>query len=44
MIPFSALLLRNYYHAIGWNEDNSYSQLTKSSTGVSLHDPLVYVG
>jgi hypothetical protein len=26
-------LLRNYYNAIGWNEDNSYSQLTRSSTG-----------
>jgi distribution and morphology protein 10 len=35
MLPFSALLLRSYYQAIGWNEDNSYSQLTRASTGES---------
>jgi distribution and morphology protein 10 len=33
MISFSTLLLREYYNAIGWNEDNTYSQLTRSSTG-----------
>ncbi|ORX37034.1 hypothetical protein BD324DRAFT_579492 [Kockovaella imperatae] len=32
MLPFSAILLRDYYRAIGWNEDNSYSQLTRSSS------------
>lgn len=33
MLQFSALLLRSYYRAIGWNEDNSYSGLTRSSSG-----------
>jgi hypothetical protein len=32
MLPFTALLLRSYYRAIGWNEDNSYSQLTRASS------------
>ncbi|EIW67655.1 hypothetical protein TREMEDRAFT_33247 [Tremella mesenterica DSM 1558] len=31
MIPFSTLLLRSYYQAIGWNQDNTYSNLTRSS-------------
>ncbi len=35
MLPFSALLLRDYYKSIGWNEDNSYSQLNRSSNGPS---------
>lgn len=35
MLPFSTLILRSYYQAIGWNEDNSYSQLTRSSSGKS---------
>jgi hypothetical protein len=32
MLPFSAILLRDYYNAIGWNEDNQYTQLTRSSS------------
>lgn len=35
MLPFSTLILRSFYQAIGWNEDNSYSQLTRSSSGKS---------
>ncbi|WVO18603.1 mitochondrial distribution and morphology protein 10 [Cryptococcus depauperatus] len=34
MISFSAFILRNYYAAIGWNEDNFYSSLTRSSTAL----------
>ncbi|RSH90765.1 Mitochondrial distribution and morphology protein 10 [Saitozyma podzolica] len=34
MLPFTALLLRSYYGAIGWNEDNSYSQLTRASSSL----------
>jgi len=33
MLPFSTLILRSYYEAIGWNQDNSYSQLNRSSNG-----------
>lgn len=33
MLPFSTLLLRSYYDAIGWNEDNLYSNITRSSAG-----------
>jgi distribution and morphology protein 10 len=33
MLPFSTLLLRSYYEAIGWNEDNLYSNITRSSSG-----------
>lgn len=36
MLPFSTLLLRSYYEAIGWNEDNLYSNITRSSAGVCL--------
>jgi hypothetical protein len=36
MLPFSTLILRSYYQAIGWNQDNSYSQLNRSSNGKSL--------
>jgi distribution and morphology protein 10 len=34
MLPFSTLILRSYYQAIGWNQDNSYSQLNRSSNGI----------
>ncbi|ORY24588.1 hypothetical protein BCR39DRAFT_472196 [Naematelia encephala] len=34
MIPFSTILLREYHRAIGWNEDNSYSLLTRQSTAL----------
>ncbi|WVQ84224.1 mitochondrial distribution and morphology protein 10 [Cryptococcus sp. DSM 104549] len=34
MIGFSTFILRNYYAAIGWNEDNLYSSLTRSSTAL----------
>lgn len=36
MLPFSTLILRSYYEAIGWNQDNSYSQLNRSSNGSSI--------
>lgn len=36
MLPFATILLRDYYNAIGWNEDNTYTQLTRSSTGESI--------
>ncbi|WVF69109.1 hypothetical protein IAT40_003883 [Kwoniella sp. CBS 6097] len=32
MIGFSTFILRNYYAAIGWNEDNLYSSITRSSS------------
>ena len=31
--PFSTYVLRKYYKATGWNEDNFYSNLTRSSDG-----------
>ncbi|WVW85117.1 hypothetical protein I302_107154 [Kwoniella bestiolae CBS 10118] len=34
MIGFSNFILRNYYNAIGWNEDNLYSSITKSSSSL----------
>ncbi|AAW47220.1 MDM10, putative [Cryptococcus deneoformans JEC21] len=34
MIGFSAFILRNYYAAIGWNEDNLYSSLTRTSSAL----------
>lgn len=34
MLPFSTLILRSYYEAIGWNQDNSYTQLNRSSDGM----------
>ena len=40
MLPFSAILLRDYYKSIGWNEDNTYSQLTRSSSGESTPSEL----
>lgn len=36
MHPYASLVLQNYYKAIGWNEDNLYSNLTRASTG-TLH-------
>ncbi|WWC62998.1 uncharacterized protein I303_105596 [Kwoniella dejecticola CBS 10117] len=35
MIGFSNFILRNYYNAIGWNEDNLYSSITRSSSSPS---------
>jgi mitochondrial distribution and morphology protein 10 len=37
MHPFASYVLRNYYQATGWNEDNLYSNLTRSSNG-ALND------
>lgn len=34
MHPFATYVLRSYYKATGWNEDNLYSNLTRSSNGV----------
>lgn len=34
MLPFATLLLRSYYEAIGWNEDNLYSNITRSSSAL----------
>ena len=35
MHPFATYVLRSYYKATGWNEDNLYSNLTRSSNGTS---------
>jgi hypothetical protein len=32
--PFTTYVLRKYYQATGWNEDNHYSNLTRSSDGL----------
>ncbi|KAI0306933.1 mitochondrial distribution and morphology protein 10 [Multifurca ochricompacta] len=34
MHPFATYVLRNYYKATGWNEDNLYANLTRSSNAV----------
>ncbi|KZS97643.1 mitochondrial distribution and morphology protein 10 [Sistotremastrum niveocremeum HHB9708] len=34
MHPFASYVLRSYYAATGWNEDNLYSNLTRSSTAI----------
>lgn len=36
MHPFASYVLRSYYKATGWNEDNLYANLTRSSNGVAL--------
>ena len=33
MHPFASYVLRSYYKATGWNEDNLYANLTRSSSG-----------
>ena len=33
MHPFAPYVLRSYYKATGWNEDNLYANLTRSSDG-----------
>jgi len=33
MHPFASYVLRSYYKATGWNEDNLYANLTRSSNG-----------
>jgi hypothetical protein len=33
MHPFATYVLRSYFKETGWNEDNLYSNLTRSSTG-----------
>lgn len=34
--PFVKYVLRKYYQATGWNDDNQYSNLTRSSDGMFL--------
>ncbi|KZW04042.1 mitochondrial distribution and morphology protein 10 [Exidia glandulosa HHB12029] len=34
MHPFASYILKNYYRQTGWNEDNLYSNLTRSSTAI----------
>ncbi|KAH9938575.1 mitochondrial distribution and morphology protein 10 [Fomitopsis serialis] len=34
MHPFASYVLRSYYRATGWNEDNLYANLTRSSNAV----------
>ena len=36
MHPFASYVLRSYYKATGWNEDNLYANLTRSSSGSCL--------
>lgn len=36
MHPFATYVLRSYYKATGWNEDNLYANLTRSSSGQCL--------
>ena len=33
MHPFATYVLRSYYKATGWNEDNLFANLTRSSSG-----------
>ena len=35
MHPFATYVLRSYYKATGWNEDNLYANFTRSSNGLS---------
>jgi distribution and morphology protein 10 len=35
MHPFATYVLRSYYEATGWNEDNLYANLTRASHGRS---------
>ena len=34
MHPFASYVLQSYYRATGWNEDNLYANLTRSSSGM----------
>ncbi|KAJ7699877.1 mitochondrial distribution and morphology protein 10 [Mycena rosella] len=34
MLPFASYVLRSYYKATGWNEDNLYANLTRSSNAI----------
>ncbi|CCM04810.1 uncharacterized protein FIBRA_07003 [Fibroporia radiculosa] len=34
MHPFASYVLRSYYRATGWNEDNMYANLTRSSNAI----------
>ena len=36
MHPFATYVLRSYYKATGWNEDNLYANLTRASHGQSI--------
>ena len=36
MLPYASAVLQNYYKAIGWNEDNLYSNLTRASAGKNV--------
>jgi Mitochondrial distribution and morphology protein 10 len=45
MHPFATYVLRTYYQATGWSEDNLYANLTRSSHGwyfpnITLQMPL----
>lgn len=42
MHPFATYILRNYYRATGWNEDNLYANLTRSSNGPSTFGEVNY--
>ena len=35
MHPFASYVLRSYFKETGWNEDNLYANLTRSSNGTS---------
>lgn len=36
MHPFASYVLRSYYKETGWNEDNLYANLTRSSNGKQM--------
>ncbi len=49
MHPFASYVLGTYYKATGWNEDNLYANLTRSSNGrvtifytVSIFDHMIF--
>ena len=37
MHPFSTYVIRSYYNATGWNEDNFYAHITRSSAGTYVY-------
>jgi hypothetical protein len=41
MHPFASYVLRAYYKATGWNEDNLYANLTRSSNGTKMNNTRV---
>ena len=38
MHPYASVVLQHYYKAIGWNEDNLYSNLTRASASEDMVD------